>query len=527
MRLLRFTARTNRVTIIAGTALIVLLAIATGHAYQSSYPSTQARRAGAELARHNSATTAMYGDLARPGTATQFFSWEMGTFLTLLAAILGVLLAIAVTRAPEDAGSTEVLRSSGISAYAPLRSALTLITATAALLTAASALAISLGTSGTEGADQAGAWVLASTIGLTFLLLAMITCVVAQVLPSAPSTRSVAFAVLGLSFLLRAVADARDVSWLNALTPLGLRATTAPYAGNHWTPLAGALAVAVALAAVALALTGRRDLGAGLLRSPDRAGRRLPIHGILGLERRLRGSSTLIWAVAVTVGGATFTAMGSSAVTATQNGTLDGGFLGSQLGTGDPAAAYLTYTATVVGIVAGIYAVLTVLALSAEEGSGRLAHVLATGVGRTKPLTAAITAAAVGCLLILGLTAVATALVAPQVLDGDRVAGQAFAQILGQWPALLALSGLAGLAVAAGTRWRYLAWIPLAYSTFVALLGDLLKLPQPLIDLGLFRHVPELGSQTQPWALGVLILLALVCSATSLRWFAGRDLAAG
>ena len=116
---------------------------------------------------------------------------------------------------------------------------------------------------------------------------------------------------------------------------------------------------------------------------------------------------------------------------------------------------------------------------------------------------------------------------APLVLDGDRVAGQALTQILGQWPALLALSGLAGLAVAAGNRWRHLGWIPLAYSTFVALLGDLLKLPQPLIDLGLFRHVPELGSQTWPWALGVLMLLALTCSAISLRWFAGRDLAAG
>lgn len=98
MRLLRFTARTNRVTIIAGTALVVLLGTVTGSAYQSSYPSTQARRAAAELARQNPATTAMYGDLAQPGTAKQLFTWEIGSFLPLLAAILGVLLAIAATR---------------------------------------------------------------------------------------------------------------------------------------------------------------------------------------------------------------------------------------------------------------------------------------------------------------------------------------------------------------------------------------------------------------------------------------------
>jgi ABC-2 type transport system permease protein len=527
MTLLRFTARSNRLSILIWAALILLLALMTGGTYQSSYPSIQARRAGAALARQNSATTAMYGDLAQPGTATQFFTWEMGTFLTLLAGIMGVLLAVAATRSPEDAGSTEILRSSGISPSAPLRSVLTLLTLTAALLTAASAVAIGLGTSGSEGRDWTGAWILGATIGLTFLLLAMITCVVAQVLPSAPATREVAFALLGLSFLLRAVADAKGVTWLNALTPLGLRATTAPYAGNHWAPLAAALAIAAALAALALALTRRRDLGAGLIHTSDRTGRRLPIHSTLGLERRLRGRSTLIWAVAMTAGGATFTAMGSSAVTATQNGNIEGGFLGSQLGTGDPAGGYLTYTGTVVGIIVGVYAVLTVLSLSTEEGSGRLAHILATGVARTKPLAAAITAAAVGCLLILGLTAVATALVAPHVLDGDQVARQAFTQILGQWPSLLALSSLTGLAAAAGPRWRYLAWIPLAYSSFVALLGDLVKLPQRVIDLGLFGHVPELSSQSRPWALGLLILIALTCSAASLRWFAVRDLTNG
>ncbi len=525
MRLLRFTARTNRLTIITGTALTFLLALATGSAYQSSYPNAQARHTAADLARRDATTTAMYGDLAQPGTATQLFTWEMGTFLTLLAAIMGVLLAIAATRSPEDAGSTEILRSSGISPDAPLRSALALLTLTAALLTAASAVAIGLGTRGSEGADRTGAWVLGSTIGLSFLLLAMLTCVVAQALPSAPATREVAFALLGLSFVLRALADAKDAAWLNYLTPFGLRATAAPYAGNHWAPLAAVLAVAAALAALALALSRRRDLGAGLLHAPDRTSRRLPIHGILGLQRRLRGRSILIWATAVTVGGAIFTAMGSSAVTSTQNGTMDGGFLGSQLDTGDPAAAYLTYIGTIVAIIVGIYAVLTVLSLSAEESSGRLAHILATGVGRTKPLAAVITTAALGCLLILGLTATASSLVAPQILDGDRVAGQASLQIFGQWPSLLALSGLTGLAAAAGTRWRYLGWIPLAYSTFVALLGNLLKLPQTLIDLGLFGHVPELGSHSPPWALGLLILLALSCSAVSLRWFASRDLA--
>ncbi|MGD0607320.1 MAG: hypothetical protein ABSA53_27525 [Streptosporangiaceae bacterium] len=380
---------------------------------------------------------------------------------------------------------------------------------------------------GTEGATWPGAWALGCVIGLTFLLLALITAVIAQVLPTAVSGRSVAFAALGLFFLLRAVADAKDISWLNALTPLGLRALAAPFAGNHWGTLAAAGGACAALGSAALGLGARRDLGAGWLRPRARTARRLAVRSVLGLQRRLVGGSTLAWTLGLVCGGAAFIALGSSAVTATREGHVNSGFLGAQIGTTDPAAGYLGYTGTIIGIVAGVYAVLTVLGLAADETAGRAAQVLATGASRARLLTATLAASGLGTLLALTLTASAAALVAPRTLTGDHVAGQAFTQVIGQWPALLALVGLTGLAVGAGPRWRHLAWLPLALSAFLALLGKLLKLPKAVIDLGLFQHVPRLGSLGTPWPLAVLVALAALSAAGGLCFFLTRDLANG
>ena len=42
------------------------------------------------------------------------FAWEIGAFATILAAIMAVLVAVALTRAAEDDGTLELLRSCGV-----------------------------------------------------------------------------------------------------------------------------------------------------------------------------------------------------------------------------------------------------------------------------------------------------------------------------------------------------------------------------------------------------------------------------
>lgn len=524
MTLLRLMAARHRLPILCWTALVVGLCGATVSAYKSTYPTEEQRRIAVGLAQHDAATTLMYGHLPDPGTPALMFTWEIGAIVTVLAAVMAVLIAVMLTRAAEDDGTVELVRSCGAAPPAPLRVALVLLTAVAAVLAAGSAAALRLAGSGVDTVGTTGSVAVGAVIGLTFLLFGMLTAVAAQVVPTAGQTRLLGFAVVGVAFAARALADTRDAGWLNRLTPLGLRATVRPFAGDRWPPLAVALLVAMLLAAVAAALSRRREYGAGLLPRRDARDRRFRLRTVAGLTYRLTRSTLLAWTVAVGAITTLFCAMGSGVV---QQRDL-GGFLGAQVGAGDPVAGYLSYCGTVAGLIVSVFGILGTLAAGRDERAGLTDHVLATGRRRWVPLAARTAVAAGGSALILVTAGTLSAVVAPRVIAGTDVAARAFAYVAGQWPAVAALIGLTALVVGLRPRWGGLAWLPLVAAALVALLGDLLGLPAPIQRLGVFQHVPDVAGAHHPWA-GLLVVLAVGAGA-ALIGLAGagrRDLVAG
>ena len=107
-------------------------------------------------------------------------------------------------------------------------------------------------------------------LGIAFAAVAGLT---AQLVKSARTAAGMAGAVLGASYLLRAIGDASagdGFGWLSWPSPVGWWQQTRPYAGDRWWVLALLLGLAVAVTALAYVLAARRDFAAGLL--PDRPG---------------------------------------------------------------------------------------------------------------------------------------------------------------------------------------------------------------------------------------------------------------
>ena len=99
---------------------------------------------------------------------------------------------------------------------------------------------------------------------------------------------------------------------------------------------------------------------------------------------------------------------------------------------------------------------------------------------------------------------------------------------VGQWPAAAAMTGCTTLLVGLRPRLAALAWLPLAASALLALLGNLLSVPSRLQSLGIFRHVPDIGAP-RPDA-GALLLLCAVGAGLYLLGLiaaARRDIATG
>jgi ABC-2 type transport system permease protein len=342
----RYTAWTVTWLFIVSTLVVVTLP-----SYASAYPDEAARRVAVALAQRNAATTLLYGRLPDPGSPAQLFVWEIGTFVTLLVAVLGVVMAVRLTRVAEQAGTIEVVRSAGLGPLAPLMATVVVLAVVGGGLGLVSATGVGLRAGPVDGVDWTGSLAFGSVVAITFLLMALITIILAQVVPTAWSARVAGALVLAGGFALRAAADTQHQPWLNWVTPLGLRATVEPFTSNSPVPLIVSSVVVILLAVVATALEHSRELGGSIMRVSTIRVRRLRVFSPLGLAWRLRRATTLWWVAGIALGGALFTAMGSSVVETARQGKLSGGFLQAQLAGGNPVSAFFEYTATVVAIV--------------------------------------------------------------------------------------------------------------------------------------------------------------------------------
>lgn len=528
MRLLRLTARHQRTMVTSWLVLLIALVSGTPSAYQSTYPTAAARRAATELAQHNPATTLLYGRLPAPGTPAQMFSWEIGAFVTILAALMGVLLAVSMTRASEDEGTIEVIRSAGVAPGGPLGAAVALLVLVALLLDAACVAALGLYVGRVDALTWTGAIGFGTVVAMTFLLVGVLTLVLAQLAPTAGGARLLGLGALGVSFAVRAYADTAHIGWLEWASPLALRQTVRPFTDNRgWVPGVYALGC-LALVWLAGRLDGWRDYGVGLIRPRRASNARLRTRSCLGLTARLTRRSTLTWTAAVASFGALFSAMGQGVVRMSGAGQLDGGFLGSQLAGNDPVASYFSYTGTVLGIIVSVFAVLAILRTNRAERDSLTDHVLATGVRRWVPLGSQILVTAAGALLVLVAAGALSAWIAPRAVDGSHVAARAFTYTLGQWPATMAMAGTAALVVATLPRGSWLAWPPLVMSSGMALLGPLLRIPQHARDLSVFQHVPDIaGGNPDGRALVTLLSVGVATSLLALVTIRRRDVTTG
>jgi ABC-2 type transport system permease protein len=506
MILTRLLLRRHRVTLGAWLLLLIGLCGGTAQAYPNTYPTEEQRHAAVVAAQHNPATTLLYGVLPGPGTPAQLFAWEAGAIAAILTAVFAVILTVSLTRALEEDGTLEFLRG----AETPLRSASTLLAGVSVVLGLGCGAVVSL----TFGV--AGAMALGAALGLTFLLVAAVTAVIGQVASSAGQARVLSFAVVGVALALR-----------DPLPWIAPRAAIAPFTADRWWVLAPALLIVAVLVVAASAIARRREFGAGLIPRHDRRDLRLRVRTPAGLAFRLGRSSLLGWTITVTAVGTLLSAMGSGAVEQSREGDI-GGFLGSQFGAGDAAAAYLSFCDTIVGIAVCAYAVLSMLAARRSESDGLTDLILTTGRRRWSPPAAQFLVTAAGSLLILLTTGALGALTTPAAISGDDIGLRAFAYAVGQWPAAVATAGCAALLIGLVPRLSGLAWLPVAFSALMALLGKLLGVPGWLQDLGFLRHVPDFAAPSPPvGALLLLVALGAVLSLAGLAVAERRDVIAG
>jgi ABC-2 type transport system permease protein len=334
-------------------------------------------------------------------------------------------------------------------------------------------------------------------------------------------------AIVGLSLLLRVVADTSSgAAWLRWLTPLGWSEQLRPFTGPHPLVLLLPAAASALLLVLAARIAARRDIGTGVLPARDTAEPRLrllssPTAQALRSER----ASVIIWTSSVAVFafilGMVSTSISSAGIS--KNVQQEIAKLGS--GSIETPPGYLSFVFIFFILTVSLFMCAQIGAARHEEANERLETLLALPVARRGWLGGRLLLAACGATTISLLAGLLTwAGAASQGLHISLLRMlEAGANCL---PVALLFLGLAAIAYAVLPR----ASTGISYGIVTVaflwqLVGSLLGAPQWLVQATPFAHVGLVPAQPfRGGAAAIMLGIGLLAALVALAAFDRRDL---
>lgn len=454
-------------------------------------------------------------------TIERYVTGVYGIFFFVGAALMSMLLVTRHTRADEQAGRAELVRSNPVGRHAALSAAL----AVAAVANGLLALLLG-GVLAAEGHDAGAGLLFGVSVGAVGLVFAGITAITVQLTEDARAATGMAGALLGAAWVIRAAGDmiqdfGSPLSWFS---PLAWSHQTQPYVDGRWWPLLLSAGLVAITTAVGYQLSARRDLGAGIIAARPGPAVAAPwLRTPLAAAFRLQRSSLLWWTVALAITGFIFGSVSDQIADPEAMSANRVELFGGSLET--LVDGYLSVITLFIAVIAGIMVVGGVQAARREETSGRAEPVLSTATSRTAwfgSYLAVISLGLVGVLLAAGIASGAGAAIATG--DGAYIWTMTFAH-LAHIPGVLVLLGIAALLFGVFPRAIGITWALLGYTLFAGVFGALTDLPQWARNLVPMEHTGNAPLDDISWA-AVAMLLALDAglAATGLAGFHRRDL---
>lgn len=510
-RLLRLALRRDRLRTPSWAAVVGVLILASARSVRDLYDSPEELLAYARLVRGNTLMILQAGPgygLDDPTVGAVLMN-ETALWTAVLVAVLGILTAVRHTRADEQAGRVELVRSAPVGRHAPLAAAFAGVVIAQGAVAATVAVGLLLMGFAAGGSVAFGAALFG--VGVVFGAAALVC---AQMAVSSRSAVGLGLGLLGVAFVLRAVGDVGDgrISWLSAVA---WSQSVRPFADERWWALLLPAVSTAVFVAAAVRIEARRDLGGGVLRpraGPASASDRLGSPA--GLSWRLLRPTTVGWLGGLAALGAFYGAVAVQAEDMLEEQPELAEWLALTSGA-SVTDGYLATAVLVVSLFAGAAVVAAVLRLRSEEEAGRGDVVLAAPVSRQRWALGHLVAVAGVALVVQVGSGLATGVAAAVSLQSPGAALRVTAASLAMVPALAVLAGLTFALWALWPRWSPAAWTFVAVAITVGVFGPLLRLPAWAAALSPFHHVPSMPAESMRWGplvalVGVAVTAVLV-----------------
>jgi len=490
--------------------------------YSAAYPNGVSATQFA-MFQDNPAVRMMQGVPNALDSAGGFTVWDGGWFFQLLLAVWALLTTSRLLRGEEDVERTDLVLAGPV--RATRATALSLVVVAAAALLIGLAVTVTMLASGTGLQGSALLGLGLAGVTATFAAVAAVTC---QLVDVRRRAAALAGGVLGVAYVLRMVGNSTDArSWVRWTTPLGWMDELRPYGDPDLRALVPMLIVPVLLAALAVMLRARRDLGGALLATD--AGRE-PHLRMLGGPTAFAWRSNRAVLLGWTLGlGAYAAVMGALISTMIHWLAQDKNYqkIMADLGL-DQALTVLGFLA-MIGVMFGVAVALQVAwrvgAARAEEESGRVEAILARPVSRVRWLGGHALLSLLGGAVLLAATGTALWLGVAASGSDEITWANAMRSALNTLPVVVLIGGLAVFSF--GLFPRLTVAIPVTVTVVgyvVTLLGPALSWPAWALNLSPFTHLAWVPAA--PWAATsgiVMTCLGLVLLGIGLLAFNRRD----
>lgn len=513
--------RTHRRWTLISMAVLIFAMVGTAGSIAALYTTPEQIRTYAQAVTAGDALVVLNGRVEGIDSLGGIVADEFGFLAAFLLPLLGISLVARASRSEEEAGRLELVLAGCVARRVPLLAAL--LVASAAILATVAAFALGLAVFGIPPSRSA---LYAASLGALALVFAGLAALLAQATLHARGVYLWGLLILAAAYVLRGVGDVTG-TWLAWLSPLGWAERAAPFGDMRWWTVLIPLSVGGLLAALAVLVAGRRDLGSALLRGgtgPDRASGWLRTP--LGLAAAIHRPALLGWLAGALILAGSMGALARQFIDAVLGNPSMAVVLG--VSGSRPADAMVAITQLYVAVIATGCIVQAVGSLRGEETSGRLELRLSGRLSRTRWLAAHAAVIAAGLVVIVvassALLAATMAWSTGTSMDLGRVVSAGAAYI----PAELLVGGVALALFGLWPRLFAASWAAVALVAFIAFLGPGLRLPSWMLDLSPATHVgyPPLGA-VEALPLVVLSAIAAALGLAAALGFRRRDVPRG
>ncbi len=520
--MVQFILRRNWLRMLVWFLVLAGMIVMVIDSQRLAFPTAEAREAYAQIA-NSPAVAALTGLPYAASTLGGILNIKIWMTITIGLSFAVSFMVTRNGRAEEEAGRTELLRAGVLGHHAYSLASWSVFSGFAIL--------VGLGTAGgaiSLGLPVEGAFLMGAAFSATALVFLGVSAVAGQLARTGSGANTLVAVALGVSFLVRAVADLQGAgensAWFTWLSPLGWAQQTRSYGENNWWPLLLCLSAAALLCWLSLTLERNRDLGAGII--PERVGPRRASTALrtqLGLTIRLQRGSLMGWTMGIIVFALFF-------------GGISSAVAGIFAESSPLAEVMLGRSKSVLDGMFGLFMMMSALLVAAfvlnsadsirsAEAAGRVEMQWSSAISRMRWALARMTVPAVWSLVLLAVNGVVFGVTFEVAAGQSGQVGRFVLASIVYWPSSLLMIGVVVFCSAVIPRAASaVTWALYGVVVAVSVFGELFGLPDVVLNSTPFTAIPRLDGDFTVVPLLIITALAAIVGGIGLVVLRRRDM---